>query len=76
MIDAREKLDLLSDILQVVNFYLLMRDASNNKLMEELQHQDSEYLDKIKKDIEQIRDDVKIIKGMLAKGGNTNDGKS
>lgn len=60
MTDAREKLDLLSDVLQVVNFYLLMKDASNNKLMEELQKQDREYLDVIKNDIQLIKDKLGI----------------
>ena len=55
MTQARENLDLLSDILQIVNFYLLTRDASNNKLMEELQRQDKVYLDKITSDLELIK---------------------
>ena len=54
MTQARENLDLLSDILQVVNFYLLMSDASNNKLMEELQRQDKVYLERIIKKQELI----------------------
>ena len=54
MADARENLDLLSDVLQVVNFYLLSRDASNNKLMEELQRQDKVYLERIIKNQELI----------------------
>lgn len=54
MTQARENLDLLSDILQVVNFYLLMKDSSNNKIMEELQRQDNVYLDKILKNQELI----------------------
>ena len=54
MTQARENLDLLSDILQIVNFYLLMKDASNNKIMEELQRQDKIYLDKILKNQELI----------------------
>ena len=54
MTQARENLDLLSDILQIVNFYLLMKDASNNKIMEELQRQDQIYLDKILKNQELI----------------------
>lgn len=54
MTQARENLDLLSDILQIVNFYLLTRDASNNKLMEELQRQDKIYLERIVKNQELI----------------------
>ena len=55
MTQARENLDLLSDILQVVNFYLLMKDSSNDQLMKELQRQDKVYLDKISKDLELIK---------------------
>ena len=60
MTQARENLDLLSDILQVVNFYLLMKDASNNRLMEELQRQDKVYLDKITKDLELIKEKLNV----------------
>ena len=60
MTDARENLDLLSDILQVVNFYLLTKDATNNKLMEELQHQDTAYLERIVKDIDLIKKHLNI----------------
>ena len=55
MTQARENLDLLSDILQIVNFYLLSKDATNNKLMEELQRQDKVYLEKISKDLDLIK---------------------
>ena len=61
MTQARENLDLLSDILQIVNFYLLTRDASNNKLMEELQRQDNVYLDKITKDLDLIKKKLGIM---------------
>lgn len=54
MTQARENLDLLSDILQVVNFYLLMKDSSNDQLMKELQKQDKLYLEKIVKNQELI----------------------
>ena len=60
MTQARENLDLLSDILQVVNFYLLMKDASNDQLMKELQRQDKIYLDKITKDLELIKEHLGI----------------
>ena len=54
MTQARENLDLLSDILQVVNFYLLMKDSSNDQLMKELQRQDKVYLERIVKNQELI----------------------
>ena len=34
-------LDKLSDLLQVLNFALLLQDSSNNDLMKELQNQDN-----------------------------------
>ena len=34
-------LDKLSDLLQVLNFVLLLQDSSNNDLMKELQNQDN-----------------------------------
>ena len=60
MTDPRENLDLLSDILQVVNFYLLMKDANNNQIMQELQKQDTEYFERIVKDLELIKDKLGI----------------
>ena len=60
MTDPRENLDLLSDILQVLNTYLLLKDASNNELMQELQKQDTEYFERIVKDLELIKDKLGI----------------
>ena len=50
-----ENLDLLSDILQVFNTYLLLKDASNTQIMHELQHQNSEYLERIVEDLALIK---------------------
>ena len=36
-----DNLDKLSDLLQVLNFALLLQDSSNNDLMKELQNQDN-----------------------------------
>lgn len=38
---------LLSDFLQFYNTNLLQEDASNNDLMQELQHQNKDYFEKI-----------------------------
>lgn len=65
MTDPRENLDLLSDILQVVNFYLLMKDANNNQIMQELQKQDTEYFEKIIKDIKCLTNDMEKVKDKL-----------
>jgi len=41
------RLDLSSLILQLYNLVLLMQDFNNTDLMQELQKQDKEYLEKI-----------------------------
>ena len=58
--DSLERLDLLSDLLQVLNTYLLLRDATNNQLMQELQHQNTEYFEKITKDLDLIKKELGI----------------
>lgn len=46
--------DITSLILQVYSLILLMQDFNNGDLMQELQRQDSEYLEKIMKQNEKI----------------------
>ena len=58
--DSLERLDLLSDLLQILNTYLLLRDATNNQLMQELQHQNTEYFEKITKDLDLIKKELGI----------------
>ena len=53
------KIDNLSLILQALSLEILFRDYNNSDLMEELQKQDSEYLNKIIKQNEEI---LKILK--------------
>lgn len=53
----------LSLILQILSFELLLRDCTNNSIMEELQNQDNNYLKKI---IEQNEEIINLLK----KGGN------
>ena len=60
MTQPTENLDLLSDILQVFNTYLLLKDASNNQLIEELRKQDAEYLERIVKDLDLIKKALNI----------------
>lgn len=47
-------IDNASLILQVYNLILLMQDFNNKDLMQELQKQDSEYLERIIKNQEEI----------------------
>ena len=41
-----EGLSTLANLLQIASFLLLINEASNNKLLEELRNQDETYLDK------------------------------
>jgi hypothetical protein len=53
------RLDLSSLILQLYNLVLLMQDFNNTDLMQELQKQDKEYLEKI---ISQNNEILEILK--------------
>jgi hypothetical protein len=44
----------LANLLQIASFILLMNEASNDKLLQELQNQDENYLDKAIKQNELI----------------------
>ncbi len=49
-----ESLDRSSFLLQLISVVLLLKDYNNADLMQELQKQDSEYLEKIVKQNEEI----------------------
>lgn len=55
----RNNLDATSLILQLYSVVLLLQDYNNRDLMQELQKQDSEYLEKI---IQQNNEILKILK--------------
>ena len=61
----RNNLDMTSLILQLYSVILLIQDYNNYDLMQELQRQDKEYLEKI---IEQNNE----ILGLLKKGSESN----
>lgn len=42
-----EIMDRISDILQIANYEMLLKDASNNEIMNYLQHQDNDLLSTI-----------------------------
>lgn len=52
--------DNLSLILQAISLQILFRDYNNTDLMQELQKQDKEYLEKI---IQQNKEMLEILKG-------------
>lgn len=60
MTKPTENLDLLSDMLQIYNTYLLLKDATNNEVMRELQHQNTDYFERIVKDLELIKKKLEI----------------
>ena len=53
------KIDITSLFLQALSLEILFKDYNNSDLMNELQRQDSEYLEKI---IEQNNEILKILK--------------
>lgn len=55
----RNNLDMASLVLQVYNLILLMQDFNNADLMQELQNQDNNYLQKI---IEQNKEILQLLK--------------
>lgn len=63
----RNSVDYISLILQALSLQILFQDYNNVDLMHELQRQDSDYLEKI------IKQQEEIIK--LLKEGSENDGK-
>ena len=52
--NSSENLSTLANLLQIASFILLMNEASNDKLLQELQNQDKNYLDKAVKQNEII----------------------
>ena len=59
MNNADYNLEKISNILQILSFYILISDFNNNDLMEYLRHQDR-LLDKI---IEQNSEIISLLKG-------------
>ena len=58
--------DNISLFLQALSLQILFRDYNNVDLMQELQKQDSEYLEKIIKQNEEI---IKLLKGRSEEDG-------
>jgi len=64
--------DNLSLILQILSFELLIKDSTNNTILNELQNQDSNYLQKI---IEQNEEIISLLRKEDINGKRSN-GKS
>lgn len=54
-------LNIMANILQIENYNLLLKDKTNNEIMKELQNQDSNYLEKIVKQNEEI---IELLKNL------------
>lgn len=49
-----DRLGILADLVQFYDLYLLLKDASNNEVMRELEKQDNTYFERILKNQEEI----------------------
>lgn len=58
-------LDVLSDILQIANYQMLLEDATNNDLMEELQNQDNIMNNQLKSKLDTIIEQNEKIINLL-----------
>lgn len=52
--DVSEKLSFLSDVLQIINTYLNVKQTSSDEIMKELQKQDNVYFESILKQLNNI----------------------
>ena len=59
------RIDNISLLLQALSLEILFRDYNNSDLMQELQRQDKEYLEKI---IEQNKQIIELLKGSESNG--------
>lgn len=49
-----DNLGILANLLQVATFLMTLSESSNDRLMQELQHQNKDYLEKIIEKLERI----------------------
>ena len=63
-----EMMDRLSDILQILNYEMLLKDASNTDLLKYLQHQDNDLLATIISQNEQLIAQNEELLNLLKKG--------
>ena len=63
--ETLDKIDLMSDISQFISLYLLLQDATNNELMQELQHQNRDYFEKIVKELKELKGEIEECRANL-----------
>lgn len=61
-------MDRISDILQIANYEILLKDATNNQIMKYLQHQDNDLLTTIINQNETIIAQNQELLDLLKKG--------
>lgn len=54
-----QRIDMMANWSQFVSLFILLKDASNTEILQELNHQNSAYLEKI---IEQNEEIIKLLK--------------
>lgn len=59
-----DTLDVLSNILQILNYWENKQQTSNDKIMKELQHQNAEFLEQILSNQIEI---LKLLKGFYTR---------
>jgi len=63
-----EIMDRISDILQIANYEMLLKDATNNQIMNYLEHQDTDLLSTIISQNEKIIAQNQELLDLLKKG--------
>ena len=67
-----EMMDRISDILQIANYEMLLKDATNTDLLKYLQHQDNDFLNTIISQNELIIKQNEELLNLLKKGESNN----
>lgn len=57
--DQNDRLNVTANFSQLISLFLLLKDASNNELMDKLNNQDDIYL---KKTVEQNEEIIRLLK--------------
>lgn len=63
--DVSEKLSFLSDVLQIINTYLNIKQTSSDEIMKELQKQDNVYFESILKQLNNIDKRLECLENFI-----------
>jgi hypothetical protein len=56
-VDMFVVLSLMADLLQIANYDMNLKEVTNNKILEELERQNQEYLEIIKKEVIKLKEE-------------------